>query len=177
MRIQSPVPIRDAEVSADWLPIAGDRSRALCPALFPPTFPLWWLQCRLPAPKPSTAGLRESSWQVSASGWERVSHCPLAYTSPTFSIRQDGGKWWCWKRGLGILGSKALWEIESRQSTLFHLNWAPGMSFLLLIITEAAGNWAPRRLCVYFWQKAFVFYLRPTVAVSFHSARLSVTAS
>lgn len=53
--------------------------------------PVMTPECRLPALKPSTAGLRTSSWQVSASRWERGHRCPLAYTSPAFSIRQDGG--------------------------------------------------------------------------------------
>lgn len=43
---------------------------------------------------------------------------------------------------------KAFSETKSHRSTLFHLNCAPGGSFLLLVLTEAAGNRAPGCLCI-----------------------------
>lgn len=89
MQIPSPV-LMQRLVPTGFLSL-GINPLLCAPHPVPSHVPLWWLQCRLPALKPSTAGLRTSSWQVSASGWGRGHCCPLAYTSPTFSIRQDGG--------------------------------------------------------------------------------------
>lgn len=78
-----------AEVSADC-----DLLFLACPTSFPSTFPSWYLQCRHPALKPSTAGGRKSSWQVSASGWERGHHPPLLTPWPPSAsgrMRGEGG--------------------------------------------------------------------------------------